>query len=202
MMSTRTPFLILALGFAWLAAGCSVVPEAKVDPTKFYLLSSGEVKGGGELPPNPPIIRLRPVELANYLKARPMIVRRGDNEIEFREYARWGEPLDLGLARVLRERLLASHVARMVTGAVVKPAEGDRVRDLTIRVLSCEGGADGSVRFHAVWEISDATSKVLAQGDFNPPDLKWNAKTEDTLAAALSEAARGLASEIAAALRG
>ena len=46
-----------------------------------------------------------------------MIVRRGKNEIEFREFAQWGEPLDLGIGRVLREELVARGAASAVQGA-------------------------------------------------------------------------------------
>ncbi len=94
-------------------SGCNILPEAQADPTRFFVLSTPAVAPLGS-PAKGPTVHLRPVELASYIKAKPIIVRRGDNEIEFREYARWGEPLELGIGRVLREELLARGAARAV----------------------------------------------------------------------------------------
>lgn len=133
-----------------------------------------------------------------------MIVRRGNNEIEFREYARWGEALDLGIARVLRERLLSSGAVRDVMSSGDHPAPGARVVELSVRVLACEGGADGSVHFRATWELAETAepSKRVVEGHFQAADIRWDGKNEATLAAALSEAVARLAAEIGASLRG
>ena len=106
-------------------SGCAL-PQAQSDPTRFYVLSTDAV-------PAPPasngngsahsVLYVREVELAGYLRSRPLIVRRGENEIEFREFALWGEPLDLGIARVLREELLASGVVKVV---VTSPARREQ----------------------------------------------------------------------------
>ena len=144
-------------------------------------------------------MQLRPVEVAGYLRSRPLIVRRGDNEIEFREYARWGEPLEQGIGRVLREELRAR-------GSVVPGSPG---RDspafdyhLTVRVLACEGTAAGAVDFRAVWELTKAGDKPVAAagGEFRAEGLRWDGKSEASLAARLSEAVAELATEIAAAV--
>lgn len=184
-------------------AACSIpIPQAETDPTRYYLL------GASATPPTPPaanapVVHLRAIDLANYLRARPLIVRRGDNEIQFREFARWGEPLDLGLGRVLREELLA----RGAVGAVVAPGlragPASTTHDLAVRVLACEGGADGTVIFRAAWEISTTSAQpaVVARGDYRAADLHWDAQGEGSLAAQLSVAVAGLATEISAALR-
>ena len=96
----------------WAMAGCSLWPEAQTDPTRFYVLSTGAAAPTAQS--GAPTVQLRSVELASYLRARPVIVRRGNNEIEFREFARWGEPLELGIGRVLREELLARGAASAV----------------------------------------------------------------------------------------
>lgn len=199
---------VLALG------GCLSVPipQAEADPSRFYVLNSTAVAGvagasvGGtaerpeaERPP----IRLLPVEVASYLRSRTMVVRRGENEIQFREFARWGEPLDLGVARVLREELLARGAASQVlAGGVAAPSRGDGYT-LTVRVLACEGGADGSVFFRAIWELGSTgpNAATVARGDFRPTDLRWDGKNEASLAAQLSVAVVRLAEEIAGALR-
>ena len=80
--------------------GCSL-PKPQSDPTRFFVLSTEAVQSAP--PPKAPTLHLREVELASYLRTRPLIVRRGANEIEFREFALWGEPLEMGISRVLRE---------------------------------------------------------------------------------------------------
>lgn len=197
---------------AWLTAvvGCFVIsacslplPQATEDPTRFYVLSVPSAGAGVAVPAaNAPAIRLRPIELASYLRARPMVVRRGANELEFREFARWGEPLEQGIARVLGEELLArGAVSTVQSGA--RPGEmGDVRYEVTVRVLACEGVADGSVNFHAAWDIRSTGDNPgpVTRGDYRAVDVRWTPHTPATLAAALSRAVAGLAGDIAAGL--
>ena len=198
-MKPRVKSLVLFLtGVAsFLAvAGCSL-PSAQPDPTRFYLLSAATaatqpVAGGVA-------IHLNQIEVASYLKARPLIVRRGDNEIEFREYARWGEALELGVARVLREELMARGVASAVLAPGLRSATVPFDYELTVRVLACEGGANQSVLFHAAWELATTGAKpaIAAHGDYVAAGLHWDGKSEGALAAELSRAVTGLAGDIA-----
>lgn len=183
-----------------LTAGCSLLPQVQADPTRFYLLSMTP----GPATPAPtsgksPVIHLRPIELASYIRAKPIIVRRGDNEIEFREYARWGEPLEQGIGRVLREDLVARGAAGTVLGAGLRAVDIEYDYALVVRVLSCEGGANGSVYFRTVWELSTTgvNPRQVARGEVQPTDLRWDGKNEGVLAAELSKAIGLLAEDIA-----
>jgi uncharacterized lipoprotein YmbA len=179
---------------------CSLLPEPQTDPTRFYVLATDAARTSP--PANGPVVHLREVELASYLRTRPIIVRRGENEIEFREFAVWGEPLELGVARVLREELLARGAASAVVSSSVRRTAGGADLDLSVRVLACEGGPGGTVAFRAVWELAKTESKTtaLARGDFRAADLRWDGKNEASLVAQLSQAIAGLAAEISAAL--
>jgi uncharacterized lipoprotein YmbA len=188
---------------AWLLGGCSLLPQAQSDPTRYFLLST--VPGPAPSAPataKAPIIHLRPVELASYIRAKPVIVRRGDNEIEFREYARWGEPLELGIGRVLREDLVTRGVAGAVLSAGLRAVAVEHDYTLIVRVLACEGGTNGAVYFRAVWELSTggANPKTAANGEVQPTDLRWDGKSESSLAGELSKAIGLLAEDIAAGL--
>jgi uncharacterized lipoprotein YmbA len=147
-------------------------------------------------------VHLRDVELASYLKARPIIIRRGDHEIEFREYARWGEALELGIGRILREELLARGAASAVLTPGLRTPGVSYDRELKVRILAAEGTADGAVSFRAVWDLLsvDPQPETLARGDFRAANLKWDGQTEAQLVARLSEAVAALAAEISAAL--
>ncbi|NBW62477.1 MAG: hypothetical protein EBR33_04600 [Synechococcaceae bacterium WB4_1_0192] len=132
-------------------------------------------------------VQLRPVEVAGYLRNRAMVIRRGASEIEFREHARWGEPLEQGVARVLAAGLRARGIA------VAAPAPGVPV--LAVRILACEGGAEGAVIFRAGWDLSGAVAPV--SGEFSSDGLRWDGKSEESLASLLGEAVDALAREIA-----
>jgi uncharacterized lipoprotein YmbA len=184
-----------------LLSACSL-PQAQPDPTRFYILSTPVVAAPVAPAATAPVIHLRAIELASYIKAKPIIVRRGDNEIEFREFARWGEPLELGIARVLREELLARGVASAVLAGGLRAVDTTYNYELVVRILACEGVAGGAVNFRAAWELSTTgdTPKITAQGEYHPADLKWDGKNEATLAAQISQAVTALAGEIAAGL--
>jgi uncharacterized lipoprotein YmbA len=191
---------LLISGLWLLIAGCSL-PSAMPDPTRFYLLSTSTAAPAAPAA-QAPVIHLRPVELPSYIRAKPLIVRRGDNEVEFREYARWGEPLELGIGRVVKEELLARGAAAAVLAGGLRAVDVDYNYELIIRVLACEGVAGGAVNFRAAWELSTtgAAPKIAAQGEYRSTDLKWDGKNEGTLAAQLSVATTGLAADIAAGL--
>ncbi len=201
--ATRLNLGLLLAGIGLVSSGCVQLPQASNDPTKFYVLSAVASPVAAGEPKPVPAIRLRPIELATYLQSRPMIVRRGENEIEFRDFARWGEPLEQSVARVLREDLLARRAASAVQSGAIRPSDVQDVPfDLNVRVLACEGGADGSVIFEAVWQIVSTAPNgtIMGHGNYRPADLRWTPKSEATLAAALSRAVAGLADEIAAAM--
>lgn len=186
-----------------LLGGCSLLPEAQADATRYYVLSASIAPTGSVAPSaHAPVVHLRPLEVASYIRARPMIVRRGDNELEFRDFARWGEPLEQGVARVIREELLASGAVSAMPGLGLRGPSTQGVLDLTVRVLACEGTANGGVLFRATWELTPGGEKApsVARGDFRATDLQWDGKNEAQLAAQLSRAVAALAGEIVAGL--
>jgi uncharacterized lipoprotein YmbA len=191
------------LALVSLLAGCSIpIPQAEGDPTRFYVLSTTSEPATAP-GPDAPAIHLREVEVATYLRSRPIIVRRGDHEIEFREFARWGEALELGIGRVLREELLARGAAGAVLTPGLRAPNVNYDRELRVRVLASEGSRDGAVNFRAVWELTTVGPKPesVARGDFRAANLKWDGQSEAQLVARLSEAIAGLAAEISGALK-
>lgn len=204
MMNSRKKGMagVLAGVAGLVLGGCSLLPQAQTDPTRFFVLSVQSVTPEAAPAGKSPVVHLRPVELASYIKAKPIIVRRGDNEIEFREFARWGEPLELGIGRVLREDLVARGAAGAVLAAGLRATDSDYDYTLVVRVLACEGGTDGAVHFRAVWELATTglAPKLAARGDVQPAGLRWDGKSEGALAAQLSKAVAILAEDVAAGL--
>src|SRR5437588_8185136 len=81
-----TPFLpvkilgltCLAGALLWLNA-CSL-PQAQADPTRYYLLSTAAANSTAEPAAGAPALHVRQIELASYIRSRPLIVRKGNNE--------------------------------------------------------------------------------------------------------------------------
>lgn len=204
LRSARVRCLSLVLPLSCLLAtgGCSLLPKAAADPTRYYLLAA--TSSGGNTPAaGAPSLILRPIDLASYLKSPAILVRKGGNEIEFHDYARWGEPLDLGIGRVLREELIAGGGFGVVAGGGSRGGAAEYTHELIVRVLAGEGASDGAVNFRAVWRLArtDTPAVAVAGGDFRATDLRWDGKNESTLAAQLSRAVGGLAAEISAAVK-
>jgi len=199
----RLPSVVCLLA----VTGCSL-PASKPDPTRLFLLAATTPTGAGPAVAAPvakPALGLRPVALAAYLRSPSLVAIAGGAEVRPLGDARWAEPLGDGVARVVRETLLAQAVTRAV---VVFPAPHEAVPELevSIRVDACEGvvPADGAAvaRFVAEWSVQSnaADAKVLFAGRYAPAPTAWDGHDPAALARALGEAASGLANEIAAAL--
>jgi hypothetical protein len=174
-------FFPALFGAALLLAGCNVIPPPQADSTRTYVLTetlpSGQASGipaAGRLR-----VGLKRVELGSYLDTSDMVVREGPNQIELKDYARWAEPLDAGIARILQDQLSA---APAIGRVYVQPFPFDAERDYDVRivVLRCEGsiatGRRAAANFAASIEITTPgpESKVVARRIFVPPGEAWD----------------------------
>lgn len=206
----RLACVALAAGTAGVgASGCSVLPEPQADPTRYYLLAAETSQGAKASEPQRSEaqlhLALRVVELPGYLRNnRTLVIRSGVNEVIYQDYARWAEPLDLAVQRIVRDRLLGS--ARVATAQVAPfSAEIARDFDITVRVLRCEGGVEEggrqTSRFSAVYEIADTKEgRVLVREVFDAPAEAWDGRNYAALAQHLSAGVAALGEEIVAKL--
>ena len=182
--------LTVALMTAWSA--CSL-PQAQPDLTRFFLLNEVTHKGDvAEVVGEPPRIVLRTVIVPEYLRGRIMQVRIGDNELRFIDQARWAEPLEAGLTRVLREDL-AQRPARV---RVVARGGDEHDFDVAVNLRRCEGVMPAGVaRLAARIEIfsTGMDPKLVAQEDFSFDVPGWDGSDYGQLARKLSEAADAMA---------
>jgi uncharacterized protein len=194
----------LLLGLLFALAACNVVQPAQDDPTRYFVLSdsgapAGQAAAGGLR------IGLHAVKLEGYLKRREMVVRTGPNELEFRDFRRWAEPLDAGIARVVRSRLLASPDVAQVL-AEPFPVDQDRDYDVSIEVHRCEGSVAPSGKsvatLAATIEISTvgASPRVVARRSFVAADAPWDGSDFDRLAGLLTADVAAMGQEILAAV--
>ncbi len=192
-MKTLRPFFhfaaLPAAAAVALLSGCNLLPEAQPDNARYYVLESS----GPAAAPDARVVRLglRRVEVPAYLKTKAMVVRSGNNELRYAENARWGEPIEAGLTRVLRDQLAAN----AAVSTYPFPAQAERDFDVTVLLAAAEGHDDG-VRFIATFElvrVGDAA--VVARRTFTAPPARWDGD-HARLAAQLSHAVAGLAKEI------
>jgi uncharacterized lipoprotein YmbA len=190
-----------AIGLFALLAACNVVPPPQDDPTRYFVLSDPSVQAVQGPAAGAVRIGLKSVRLESYLKRREMVVRTGNNEVEFRDFRRWAEPLDAAIGKVVRLRLLgAPEVAQVY--AEPFPPDQDRDYDVSIDVHRCEGSQDPSGKFSAslsaTIEISTAGASphVVARKRFTAPAGAWDGRDFGQLASLLSADASALGQEV------
>ena len=193
------PVLLLLVAGLLAGAGCTIIPPAAPDATRYYVLTTAPGKPATVAPAGPHWrIVLRPVEVPAFLRGKAMQVRSAGNEIRYADEARWAESLEAGLGRVLRESLEGRGE---VAHVVASPAE-DHDFEVAVRVLRCEGDRESKVaRFTAVVEIypPGAGTERRARDTFTVEATGWDG-SYGQLALKLSEAVDGLADRIVALL--
>ena len=179
-----------------MVLGACSLPQAQPDLTRFYLLNEVQHKADvAEVVGEPPRIVLRPVIVPDYLRGRIMQVRIGENELRFIDQARWAEPLESGLTRVLREDL-SQRPARV---RVVARASDEHDFVVAVNLRRCEGLMPaGAARLAARIEVfsSGTEASLVAQEDFTFDVSGWDGADYGMLASKLSLAADALTERI------
>lgn len=187
----------LAAGFAVAlllgSAACSL-PEAKPDLTRYYVLTPVASKGDAPAAERPAVL-VRSVAVPEFLRGRIMQVRVSENELRFVDEARWAEPLEAGVLRVVRENLERAGVVRVV-------ARGSEAHDyeIVIRLQRCEGALPGgAARLSAQVEVfrTGIEPKLVAQDEIASEVPGWDGSDHADLARKLSQAAAALSERIA-----
>ena len=200
------PSLLASVLCLLATAGCNVLPPVQADATHYYVLTGPALTGSGTLPSAGALrLGLKTVEVAPYLRKGSLVVRAGDNEVAFRDDARWAEPIEQEIAAALGQRLLA---APAVGRVFIPPFPFEQARDfdVTVQVLHCEGvrvgGSSAVARFAATIEITTAgkDARVVVRKTFVAPDAVWDGREFGRLAALLGEAVGALSQEVVAAL--
>jgi uncharacterized lipoprotein YmbA len=202
MNSTRLRSLAAAAVLSVLS-GCNVVPPAQDDPTRHFVLSDPAAQAAPAPAPGAARIGLRTVKLEGYLARKSMVVRTGQNEVEFEDYMRWAEPLEGAIARIVRLRLLGSPGVASVAMEPF-PLDPPRDYDVSIDVRRCEGSKGPSGRYSAsfsatiVISTAGANPSVVATRLFTAPAAEWDGRDFGALASLLSADVSALGQDVAA----
>ncbi len=196
----------LLLGALLGGTGCSIVPEAASDPTRYYVLTGpGHAEDGATRVRGTLRLGLKAVEISPYLRKGTMVVRKGSNELVYNDYARWAETLEAGISRAVRAQLMASPAVDRVF-VYPFPFDQERHYDVALNVIRCEGVKNGSgavARFAAVVEITTAGEgggQLVARKVFRAPEVPWDGKDYSALAEALSASVGALCEDLVASL--
>jgi uncharacterized lipoprotein YmbA len=171
------------------------VPEVQPDPTRFYVLTSTAAPSTSPAIADKPVrLLLRSVVVPEFLRGRVMQVRLAENEVKFVDEARWAEPLEAALNRVLRENFLQH-------GGVHVVGRGGESHDfeIAVQLRRFEGvSAAGVARIAARIEVysGDVDATLVAQDDFTTDVPGWDGKDFGQLAGKLSVAAATLSERI------
>lgn len=171
-------------------------------PTTFYLLSSlgsedPEALAGAS--PAGPAIGVGPVEVPAHLNRPQIVTRAEDNRLELAEFHKWGEPLRDSIARALAENLaVLLETQRVVTYPWARRTPVDH--RLRVDILRFSAGPDPNVHLRCRWTLYDGDGKLVAarRSHLSEPA---GLSDYDAIVQAMSHAVRGLAREVAEAIR-
>lgn len=204
----RGAALTVAAAGLLTVGGCFSLARTE-PPTRHYLLGSGPV--GEVAAPRAALsglsVGVRRLRLAAYLEPQFVAVRRGDNQIGFSEYHRWGEPLGAGINRATIEHLGRRGNFRTIDVAPWPAREAyDQV--LQLHVERFEGvaagdstAAEGGIHVLISWELlRQADGVVLARGATEHSEAGWAIGDYESLVRGLDAGLIALAGELADAL--
>lgn len=198
------PLVPLAvMGLLGLLSACNVVPPAADDPTRYFILSDPQVAAVPAPAAGAARVGLREIKLESYLRRREIIVRTGENEIQFMDFRRWAEPLDAAVSRIIRLRM---QEAPEVAQVLVAPFPIDQALDydVAIDIRRCEGAVAASGKyvasFSATFEITTAGADphLVVRKLYTAPDAGWDGRDFQRLASLLSADVSALGQEILA----
>lgn len=155
--------LYLGLGsMVWGAMGCSIFTP-KEDPTRYFILSAavGATHKGTPRHPLPFVVGLRPVTVAEYLKAPGIAVRKRAQEIHYELYLLWSEPLNKGIERVLRDDLMSFTGASQIVATDWNPGSVDY--EVLVDIEQLDVDDVGTVSLRARWQVNKAGDEQRAR---------------------------------------
>jgi uncharacterized lipoprotein YmbA len=143
MMRRRCTHVLLATGLL-LALGCVSVKHSP--PARFFVLRAvAEAPATQTTRGVTGIVGILPVELPDHLVRSQMVTWASDNEVRLEEFARWAEPLNVGVTRVVRENLVTLLPDHRFLDYPWKSADSMRCRvQVEVRFFGLQ--ADGTVR--------------------------------------------------------
>jgi len=188
--------------FAFLLSGCISLPNSPISPTpRFYMLSAidkNQVSKKINIAPGV-IIGVGPVKLPEYLDRPQMVTKNKEGVLKFDEFDRWGESLDPGLARLIREDLAVLLPSAKFTLYPWSSSMAVKYQVL-LEIVQLDSELDKDMYLVVQWTVIDAQGPktlMIKRSEFRQP---INPQNYSGMAKALSAACSSLSVQIAEAL--
>jgi uncharacterized lipoprotein YmbA len=199
MRQINFKYILGVVGLTLAVGGCLSIPNS---PTpRFYALSAvDENQVGKKIDlPSDAMIGIGPVKIPEYQNRPQMVTLNKEKMLQFAQFDRWGESLDLGVARLVRENLTAMLPKAKLTLYPWNPSIAVKYQ-VTIEVIQLESELDRDMFFVVQWTIIDVQNSkavMIKRSEFRQPIIPQN---YSGLAQTLSKACASLSSQIADAL--
>jgi len=161
MTDKNTALFVLLLLGSLLTQSC-ILPEANHVEPDFYLLTLPDYEQNGtDRRSSPaPTFYLREIELPKYLQDNRLVFRPSMESVEFREYKRWGEPLEDGISRVLGNNL-AQRLGTFSFSVFPNRRKNGPQFEIAISILAFEKSSDGKAVLDSLIEIRDLSGEAF-----------------------------------------
>jgi uncharacterized lipoprotein YmbA len=151
-----SPLLGLIVGFlVMVLLGCASTP-----PTRFFVLSpiAGFERTGSRMGERCFAIGIGPVKIPEYLNQPEIVTRITQNEVTVDEFAKWAEPLEDNISRVLAENLSSLLCTRSIA---IFPWKGGTPIDyrIDVHVIQMDGVLGENAFLDVSWSIADSADR-------------------------------------------
>ena len=148
--------IVLILGFlAIVLSGCASTPA-----TRFFVLSSiaGPEKMRRLEGERCYALAIGPVRVSEYLNQPEIVTRINQNEVRLDEFAKWAEPLENNVSRVLADNLLSLLCIRSIA---VAPWRGQPLIDyrIDVNMIQMDGQLGENASLEVSWSIGDGADR-------------------------------------------
>jgi uncharacterized protein len=188
-----------AVCVALFLGGCISIPNS---PTpRFYALSivdEGQISKKINIAPGM-LIGIGPVKIPEYEDRPQMVTVDKEKMLQFAQFDRWGESLDLGLARLIREDLTTMLPGAKLTLYPWDPSIAVKYQ-VNIEVVQLDSELDRDMFFVVQWTVIDVQNSktvIIKRSEFRQPIIPQN---YSGLSQTLSTACALLSSQIAGSL--
>ena len=184
-----------------ILSGCILYPIPNSPTPRFYALSAvNETQVSKKINIAPDvIIGIGPVKIPEYLDRPQMVTKNKEKMLQFAQFDRWGESLDLGLARLIREDLTVMLPGAKLTLYPWNPSIAVKYQ-VIVEVVQLDSELDKDMFFVVQWTVIDVQNSktvIIKRSEFRQPIIPQN---YSGLAKTLSTACASLSSQIAQAL--
>jgi len=184
----RSGVVCLALGLS----GCLSIPNSQ--SPRFYALTSvngDQVSKKINIAPNM-IIGIGPVKIPEYLDRPQIVTSTKEKTLQFAQFDRWGESLDLGVERLVREDMTAMLPSAKFTLYPWNPSLAVKYQ-VSIEVIQLDSEFDRDMFLAVQWTVIDVQNSkvvIMKRSEFHkaiiPPNYTGLAQTLSTACASLS----------------